>query len=126
MMVYAGVFCSVILGALGQIFMKEAMKLVGPFTGFTGIPDLIGYFMRAVLTLQMVGAVLCYGLSFSIWLLVLSRADLSFARPMVSFGYVIIIFYGYMTGENMSTERVLGVSLIMMGLFFVARSAPAA
>ncbi|MCR9142033.1 MAG: transporter [bacterium] len=126
MMVYAGVFCSVILGALGQVLMKEAMKIVGPFAGYTGIPDLIMYFVKAVLSLQMFGAVLCYGLSFAVWLLVLSRADLSFARPMVSFGYVIIIVYGYWAGESMSTERVLGISLIMVGLFFVARSAPAA
>ncbi len=126
MMVYAGVFCSVILGALGQVLMKEAMKLVGPFAGYTGIADLIGYFFKAVVSFQMFGAVLCYGLSFGIWLLVLSRADLSFARPMVSFGYVIIVIYGYMSGENMSTERVLGIGLIMIGLFFVARSAPAA
>jgi drug/metabolite transporter (DMT)-like permease len=126
MMVYAGVFCSVILGALGQVLMKEAMKIVGPFGAYTGFSDLIAYFLRAALSVQMVGAVFCYGLSFGIWLLVLSRADLSFARPMVSFGYVIIIIYGYMSGENMSAERVLGVSLIMVGLFFVARSAPAA
>lgn len=123
MMVYVGVISSVMLGALGQVFMKEAMKSVGPFQGFTGLADLIAYFLRAALTLSMFGAVTFYGLSFAIWLLVLSRADLSFARPMVSFGYVVVIIYGYWSGENMSFERVLGICLIMVGLFFVVRSA---
>lgn len=121
--IYLGVFGSVVLGALGQIFMKEAMKLVGAFPGYTGVVDLFSFFVRAALSLQMAGAVLCYGLSFGIWLLVLSVEDLSWARPLVAFGYVIIIIYGYLAGEHMSTERVLGIALIMFGLFFVARSA---
>ena len=121
--IYLGVFSSVVLGALGQILMKEAMKLVGAFPGYTGVVDLFNFFLRAALSLQMFGAVLCYGTSFGIWLIVLSVEDLSWARPLVAFGYVIIIIYGYLAGEHMSAERVLGIALIMFGLFFVARSA---
>ncbi len=123
MMVYVSLLCSVVLGAFGQIFMKEAMRAVGPFPGFTTVPDLLFFYVKAVVSLPMFAAVGCYGLSFVLWLGVLSHADLSFARPFVSLGYVIVIIYGFYTGENMTGERLLGIALIIGGLFFVARSA---
>ena len=113
---------SVMLGAFGQIFMKEAMKSVGPVSFESGATGLAAYFFRAATTPAMAGAVFSYGLSFLLWLMVLSRADLSLARPVMSIGYLITIAYGFYAGESVTLERLLGTVLIVVGIFFVAKS----
>jgi len=121
-MIYLWILVSVTLGALAQIMMKEAMKIAGPFPGLIGLRGLYDYFSGAVFTWPVIGAIGCYGLSFFVWLAVLSRSDLTLARPFVSVGYIIIIVYGYYVGERMTFDRVFGIALIAAGLFFVARS----
>lgn len=122
-MIYLWIVISVLLGSVGQILMKVAMNRVGPFPGLrVGLLEAADYFLRAMLSLPMVGAVASYGLSFLLWLAALSRTDLSLARPFVSISYLIVALYGYYAGERLTWERSLGIALIAIGVFFVARS----
>ena len=121
-MVWFFLILSVVLGAVAQVLMKEAMRTVGEFPGVDDIGVAMRFFMGAVFSWQMLTALACYGVSFFMWLGVLSREDLSFARPFVSLGYVIVILYGFYAGERMTTERLFGIALVMVGLFFIARS----
>ena len=133
-MIWLFLFVSVSLGAFGQILMKLAMQRAGhiPLDGLVApnslsekieaLLSLVPYFWKALVSWPMISAVVCYGLSYVIWLGILSRNDLTFARPFVSFGYIIVILYGYYAGEAMSFDRVLGIGLIVAGLIFVAKS----
>ena len=129
-MIYIAIFISVVLGAGGQIVMKSAMQRAGavPISGETAgvslqwLWQLVHYYVGAVLSWPMLLAVACYGFSYVLWLGILSRADLTFARPFVSLGYILVIVYGYLAGEAMSLARVAGIVLIMIGLIFVAYS----
>lgn len=129
-MMYIAIVISVVLGAGGQIFMKIAMQRAGsvPISGTTAgvslqwIWQLVHYYIGAVFSWPMFLALSCYGISYLLWLGILSRADLTFARPFVSLGYIIVIFYGYWAGEAMHLSRVVGIILIMIGLIFVAYS----
>ncbi len=116
---------SICLGAFGQIFMKEGMKAAGPVPMSGDITQLARYFFGAILTFQLIAAAFCYGLSFLLWLAVLSVIDLSLARPLMAFGYFITMIYGFYAGEHMSWERVAGTVLIAVGIFFTARSGAA-
>ena len=113
---------SVVLGALGQIFMSIAMKSAGALPGDLQLGKLFWYYVDSVLSLPMLGAVACYGVSFLLWLAVLSQKDLSLARPVMSLGYLITLGWGYMAGENVTWSRVLGTILIIVGLYFVISS----
>lgn len=129
-MLYIAIIISVILGAGGQIFMKVAMQRAGsvpidaPLSANTQawLWQLVQYYIGAVLSWPMLLALACYSLSYILWLGILSRADLTFARPFVSLGYIIVILYGYWAGEMMSISRLIGILLIMVGLIFVAYS----
>ncbi|MCB1319937.1 MAG: hypothetical protein KDK34_06780 [Leptospiraceae bacterium] len=121
-MIWVAIAISVCLGAAGQIFMKIAMRAAGPFPGLIGVVDIARYFWGAILSWPMLAAIVSYGISYVVWLGVLSRADLTLARPMVSLGYIMVILYGFYAGERMGWERVLGIVLIMIGLFLVVRS----
>jgi len=113
---------SVVLGAFGQIFMSITMKAAGAVPRHGALNDLVLYYIKAGFTLSMFGAVGCYGLSFILWLGVLSQKDLSLARPLMSLGYLITLAYGFYAGEQVTWERVLGTLLIIAGLFFIVRS----
>lgn len=112
---------SILLGAFGQIFMKIAMKRVGEVPLSEGPVVLVGYFFTSVLSAPMVGAVFCYGLSFLLWLAVLSKADLSLARPLMSLGYLVTLAYGIYAGEAVSTARIAGTLLIIGGVMLLVR-----
>ena len=113
---------SIILGALGQIFMKEGMKSAGAVPVDQGIPVLIMYFWKALTSYQLILAAVSYGVSFIVWLGVLSIADLSLVRPLMSAGYFITIAYGFWAGEDVSVTRIIGTILIVIGIIFVAKS----
>ncbi len=113
---------SISLGALGQIFMKEAMKGAGPVPLQEGIPVLFHYFLHVFLSPFLLGALASYGVSILLWLSILSVSDLSLIRPLMSAGYIITMAYGYYAGENVTGERILGTLLIVVGLVFVAHS----
>jgi len=113
---------SIVLGALGQIMMKMGMKAAGPVPLDQGIPHLANYFLHAVISIPLLGAAASYGLSFVLWLAVLSVADLSLARPIMSAGYILTLAYGLVAGEEVTPTRIAGTLLIVIGIAFVAKS----
>ncbi len=122
MMMWVLLVISIILGAFGQIFMSVAMKAMGGISFNGSVVELGMYYVRAALSWSMVGAVLCYGVSFLLWLAVLSRKDLSLARPMMSLGYLVTMAYGIYAGEDMNLYRVLGTLVIVVGIFLMIMS----
>jgi len=113
---------AIFLGAIGQIFMKEAMKIAGPVPIHAELSVLFHYFFHAIVSVRMVGAILSYGFSFIVWLGLLSIADLSLMRPMMSIGYLVTLAYGWSAGEQVTLDRIVGTLLIIVGLFFVTKS----
>ncbi|MCB1140357.1 MAG: hypothetical protein KDK23_16485 [Leptospiraceae bacterium] len=112
---------AIVLGAIGQILMKETMKAAGPVP-LDRSSELFHYALGVALSWRVWLLVFCYGISITLWLAVLSVADLSMVRPMMSAGYLITLGYGFYSGESVTTGRVLGTFLIIAGLFFVAKS----
>ncbi|HIC88067.1 MAG TPA: hypothetical protein EYP04_01500 [Anaerolineae bacterium] len=54
----------------------------------------------------------------------LSRLDFSMAFPLVSLTYVFALIVGrWLFHEQLTAGRVVGVALIIGGLFFIVRSA---
>jgi multidrug transporter EmrE-like cation transporter len=64
-----------------------------------------------------------YGLSAFLWLVVLSRLDLSYAYPFLALNLVLITLVSWIVlGEMIPTLRWLGLGLICLGVVVVARS----
>jgi len=54
---------------------------------------------------------------------VLARSDVSYAYPFVSLGFVFTSLYAFVAlHEPLQAGRVGGIALIVLGVFFVARS----
>lgn len=84
------------------------------------------YTLRAacsVLTDKFVlGGFLLYGIGAVVWLGVLSKWDVSKAYPIVGLGFAFTVAIGFMVGEQVTIHRAIGVALICVGVFLVARS----
>jgi drug/metabolite transporter (DMT)-like permease len=105
----------------GQTLLKLGLNDIGGVSLFGGNP--IGSFLGLFRTPWVILGFVCYGVSAILWLDVLSRLDFSMAFPMVSLTYVFALVIGrFIFHETVSLSRVVGVVLILGGLFFVVRS----
>ena len=98
-----------------------------------GSGTLAGVELRAANTLVIAGRLLssmpiiaglaCYVLSVVVWILALSRVEVSVAYPMLSIGYVVnALAAWWLFGENLSGARLAGIGVILVGVWLVART----
>ena len=114
-------FVAICLLVSGQTMLKLGLNDIGGVSLFSGNPvqSLLGIFGTPWIIVGFV----CYGLSSVLWLDVLSKLDFSLAFPMVSLTYVFSQIIGhFLFHETIGPARLLGVVLILAGLFFVVRS----
>ena len=107
--------------AISQMLLKQGMNTIGKFE-FNG-GSLASMFPVVALNPYVIGGLAVLVFSMGLHLMALSRVDLSFAYPFLSVSYVLVLFAGYFWfGEAINSARMLGVALICVGTFFVARS----
>ncbi len=106
------VLVSVSLNAIGQILFKAA--LAGQQNAS---------FLSIFLNLKTWGGFILYGLSAACWLCVLSRAQLSFAYPLLSITFPIVVgLSAFLFSESVSLMRWAGVGVIVLGVSLLART----
>jgi drug/metabolite transporter (DMT)-like permease len=112
---------AIILLVGGQTLLKLGLNDVGGVSLFGGNP--IGSLLGLLRTPWIILGFACYGISSVLWLDVLSKLDFSLAFPMVSLTYVFQLLIGrFIFHEIVGLDRIVGVLLILSGLFFVIRS----
>jgi drug/metabolite transporter (DMT)-like permease len=112
---------AIILLVGGQTLLKLGLNDVGGVSLFGGNP--IGSLLGLLRTPWIILGFACYGVSSVLWLDVLSKLDFSLAFPMVSLTYVFQLLIGrFVFHEIVGLDRIVGVLLILSGLFFVVRS----
>jgi drug/metabolite transporter (DMT)-like permease len=86
--------------------------------------SLSGASLRALVTEPFVWAgLVLFGLSALVWLVVLSRASLSFAYPFAALTYVmILLFDAFVLDEQVPALRWAGVAFIAGGIFLISRT----
>jgi len=105
--------CSIFLGATGQFLFRLGMLHYGKVT-VTGIWQQLG---SIILTPAIFLGFSCFGVSSILWLVVISRWELSYAYPLVALGYVLAILYGtFLLHENLNLPKILGSCLILAGI----------
>ena len=110
---------NIILGVVGQFLMKFGVNKVG------GLEELglVKFMMTSFLSPFILLGLGLYAFSAVLWVILLSKLDLSVAYPALSIGYVLILLVSTLfLGEQVSLARFGGVLLIMAGIVFVFRS----
>ncbi|MGH6610916.1 MAG: 4-amino-4-deoxy-L-arabinose transferase [Burkholderiaceae bacterium] len=107
--------------ALSQVLLKQGMNTIGTFS-FEG-NSLLRMLPVVAFNPYVIGGLAVLVFSMGLHLMALSRVELSFAYPFLSVSYVLVLLAGYVWfGEAINASRVLGIALICLGTFFVARS----
>ncbi len=117
--VLAIVFTCIILGSIGQILLKKGLNAVGGIEA----SELISTKLFTVLfnPLVFLGLVF-YGVSMILWLVALSKHDVSAIYPLVSFGYVLTaIFAMIFLKEVVTINKWMGIFLVVMGAFLILK-----
>ena len=112
---------SVFLAAVGQITLKYGMNKVGRITA-ADFGNVFELFMRTFTNPFVLLGFLVFGLSSILWLVVLSRINVSVAYPFVSLTYFLVLLLSWLfLGEKITLLQWGGVMLIWLGLFVVTR-----
>ena len=113
------IMATVILNTAGQFMMKAGINRVGKI----GLGNIVEAFQKVVTSWYVIGGFTSYALSAVLWILILSRSELSWAFPMVSLSYVITALLApYLLNESFSIQRFIGILVICAGVFLVSRT----
>lgn len=112
---------AVILNAGAQLLLKAGMNRIGHFN--------FSWANIFPISLQVAGnpyillGLACYVFAVIVWLLVLSRTEVSVAYPMISLAYIVNALAAYyLFNESLSLSRILGIIVIMAGVYLIART----
>ncbi len=121
MLSFALVLSGVLLNAAAQLLLKAGTNSVGAFV-FTA-DNLFPVGIKLASNPYILGGLGCYAISVVLWIMALSRVEVSLAYPMLSIGYVINAFAAWqLFGETLTAQRLVGIGTIIVGVFLVARS----
>lgn len=112
---------SIAMSVAAQFSLKRGVS--GASSISTGEPSAGAYGIASVLMnpYVLLGLAL-YAASAVVWLSVLSRWDVSKAYPMVGLGFGLTAVIGWLAGEPLTAQRLIGVLAICGGVVLVARS----
>lgn len=115
------VLIGVLLNAAAQILLKAGTNVVGHFQ--FQLSNVVPIGLKLVFQPYILGGLACYVISVAVWIMALSRVPVSVAYPMLSIGYVInaVIAWQWF-GETLTTQKLLGIGFIIVGVFLVAKS----
>lgn len=120
-LVLALIFLDVCLNVAGQLSLKFGMSKLGDFS--ISLPTLASVFFRAAMNPFVILGLGCYGLAFLVWLIVLAKAEVSYAYPLISLGYVFTAILAWqLFDENLTVARFAGILVTCLGVFLIARS----
>jgi drug/metabolite transporter (DMT)-like permease len=118
---YLLILSGVVLNAAAQLLLKAGTNAVGRFEFVAQNIGPVAW--RLALEPHILGGVLCYVVSLVVWVMGLSRIDVSIAYPMLSLGYVLNAAAAwYLFGEPLGPLRIAGIAFIVFGVALVARS----
>ncbi len=116
----------VFLNACAQLLLKAGVNNVTSSIGTFAfsIENLVPVGWRLATQLPILGGLCCYVVSVVVWILGLSRVDVSVAYPLLSLGYVLnALGAWWLFGEAITAQRLAGIGIIIVGVYVLARSA---
>jgi multidrug transporter EmrE-like cation transporter len=115
------VISGVLLNAGAQLLLKWATGATGPialsWSGLTSAaPRLLAHY-------GLWSGIVCYALSVVVWIVALSRAQVSTVYPLLSIGYIVnAVGAALLLGETLAPGKLAGIAVIVCGVFLLTQS----
>lgn len=107
---------AVLISVCGQFLLKlGALKL-----GKVNADNVVSHLLGMIMVPELLIGLMCYGLGAIVYILLLTRVNLSVAGPAVALSYIFSVLLGYFVfREAIPLERVLGLGFIVFGVILV-------
>ncbi len=113
------IIMTVCLNTAGQFMMKAGINSIGKISP----GNLVSSIPKIVSSGFVIGGFCSYAVSAVLWIMILSRTELSWAFPMVSLSYVITALLApWLLNESFSLVRFAGIVVICFGVYLVSRT----
>jgi multidrug transporter EmrE-like cation transporter len=111
----------VLLNAFAQLALKQGMRQIGHFS--FRLENLTSIGLKVALNPFVLAGLTFYVISVVVWLLVLSRVEVSSAYPMLSVGYIVTALVGtFFLSETLTASGWSGILLICVGVWLLTRA----
>ncbi len=115
------ILLSVLCTASAQLLLKYALQ--NQQLTDINIGTLTPFFQTLLLNPYLILGLILFVLSAMLWLLVLSKAELSYAYPSLSISYVLTAVASWLLfNESLNSLRILGITIICIGVIALSRS----
>jgi multidrug transporter EmrE-like cation transporter len=115
------ILTGICLNAMAQLLLKAGTNAVGAI--HLTADNWFSTGLQLATQLPILGGLTCYVVSVMVWIIGLSRVDVTIAYPMLSLGYIInAVGAWYFLGESFSAQRLLAIGIIIVGVALLARS----
>jgi multidrug transporter EmrE-like cation transporter len=115
------ILTGVLLNAGAQLLLKAGTNAVGHFEFSRNNIVPVGW--QLATEPHIMGGLSFYVISVVVWIMALSRVEVSIAYPMLSIGYVVNAMAAWwLFGEAVSVTRLAGIGVIIIGVYIVSRS----
>lgn len=115
------ILTGVLLNAAAQLLLKAGTNAIGHFEFSRDNILPVGW--QLATEPHIFAGLSFYVISVVVWIMALSRVEVSIAYPMLSIGYVVnALAAWWLFGEAVSLTRLAGIGVIIIGVYIVARS----
>jgi drug/metabolite transporter (DMT)-like permease len=119
---FAFIITGVLLNACAQVLLKAGTNALGGAIHLT-MNNWFQTGLKVATQLPILAGLACYAISLVVWIIGLSRTDVTIAYPMLSLGYVVSAAGAWLfLGEAVSLQRLLAIAVIMVGVALLART----
>ncbi|MCA9726358.1 MAG: EamA family transporter [Candidatus Eisenbacteria bacterium] len=113
------VIIAVCFSVTGELCLKSGMDQIGVLS-FSNLFPTLG---RVLSNTRIWTGFAAIGVGAVFWLAVLSRVNLSWAYPMLSLGYILVLlFSALILREPVSALRWIGALVVVAGVFLITRT----
>jgi multidrug transporter EmrE-like cation transporter len=115
------ILTGVMLNAAAQLLLKAGSRAISGMT--FSMVNAGALLERVAWNPPILAGLVCYLISVGVWILALSRVEVSVAYPMLSVGYVVnALAAWWLFSESLGPTRLAGIGVIIVGVWLVARS----
>ena len=116
------IITGVLLNAAAQLLLKAGTNALGGAIHLTA-SNWFGTLVKVGTQLPILAGLACYVVSLVVWIMGLSRTDVTIAYPMLSLGYVAAALGAWLfLGEVVPPQRLVALGVIILGVVLLARS----
>jgi multidrug transporter EmrE-like cation transporter len=115
------ILTGICLNALAQLLLKAGTNAVGAI--HLTADNWFATGLKLATQVPIIGGLTCYVVSVVVWIIGLSRVDVTIAYPLLSIGYIINAAGAwYFLNEAISAQRLLAIAIIIVGVVLLTRS----